>query len=494
MEQAQGWSASLMGAGASFFEGVEGAGNAVAGGITDMAGDAVDYGQGVVDQGVQMGNDAMDYGQSRGNDALEYGHGVIDEGVAMVGEGLEQGQEAAGQAVDVMRDIGEKTNEGKIPAEVAYEMWNENGIANADTDAICKIPTHDILLEEMAHNYAYGGWRYADPEVLASWGYAELDEIDDPDTGFYCIGFLALPGGPPEGPAKEALKGSTLRSVLAFRGTEPADLGDVGDDLNEEGVGSYQYTANEGKIAALLAALGGKVDVTGHSLGGALAQLAASRNASSIGRVVTFQAPGINEDDAEKLDEAGVDSTHYRSKGDWVPAGGETLTTGKITTIDMAGLDTADGHLDSPLAHANAAKRDAGDSSYLPGVAKTDQEDFSSEIVGVDSVEHSYEDEDWVDWGGEMFRTGVGMAIDGAAPISIQGNNTHGDDYARVWEDMRDKIDDGKIDVVGARALIATEQSLTDEQRDSMGEKIATYYREKAERDAGGSVPEAPTS
>ena len=46
---------------------------------------------------------------------------------------------------------------------------------------------------------------------------------------------------------------------------------------------------------------GQKLEVTGHSLGGALAQKAAAEHAASIGAVTTFQAPGVDAADAAKF-------------------------------------------------------------------------------------------------------------------------------------------------------------------------------------------------
>lgn len=63
--------------------------------------------------------------------------------------------------------------------------------------------------------------------------------------------------------------------ILAFRGTEPTSLADLATDAN---MGWPQYEQSRLRISELinkLLAEGGRLDITGHSLGGALAQFAA---------------------------------------------------------------------------------------------------------------------------------------------------------------------------------------------------------------------------
>lgn len=94
-------------------------------------------------------------------------------------------------------------------------------------------------------------------------------------------------------------------------------------DKNEQGVGAWQLKRNISNIQELLTAGGGKRNVTGHSLGGAFAQWAASEMPGMIGRIVTFQAPGISFEATEKLaahdkthPHEAIGSTHYEAEGD----------------------------------------------------------------------------------------------------------------------------------------------------------------------------------
>src|SRR5688572_28328865 len=116
-----------------------------------------------------------------------------------------------------------------------------------------------------------------------------------------------------------------MSPVIAFRGT--ANMAGVLDDANLEGVGTYQFAIDEVKVANMMASLSarGQVACVGHSLGGALAQISASKYPGVTGEIVTFQSPGVGGDTAKKVDdfnakhEDDIESTHYRVSGDLVP-------------------------------------------------------------------------------------------------------------------------------------------------------------------------------
>lgn len=179
--------------------------------------------------------------------------------------------------------------------------------------------------------------RLAFQELLTSWGYqstvSEDQEIIDPETGLYAVRFDPLEG--------EA--GQGRNSVVAFRGTEAVrgdefDLdnpfsafNDVVADLGPS-VGSSQYDPNKEAIAALIG--GGTEDavLTGHSLGGYLAQRAASDNADAVRELVTFQAGGIDEADAHRFEAANADGhadvRHHQTNWDLVHRAGEDRIDG----------------------------------------------------------------------------------------------------------------------------------------------------------------------
>ena len=70
-------------------------------------------------------------------------------------------------------------------------------------------------------------------------------------------------------------KDNTQDYIISFRGTETDQLNDIATDLN---LGWPQYSASRERIQSEINKLlerGGNVEITGHSLGGALAQFAA---------------------------------------------------------------------------------------------------------------------------------------------------------------------------------------------------------------------------
>lgn len=175
-------------------------------------------------------------------------------------------------------------------------------------------------------------------------------------------------------------KGSKHREVVvAFRGTEGMQFNPFGENTSQSAIdttigdfafiptGYAQANLNMDLMALVLGQAAGRapdgLTLVGHSLGGALAQLAAVRFKELVGRVVTFQAPAIEREDAQKLDEynaqhkhAAVEATHYRVAGDVVPLAGEQMLSGDIFTFDRneTGAVAWNGQL-GPLVAAGGA-------------------------------------------------------------------------------------------------------------------------------------------
>jgi pimeloyl-ACP methyl ester carboxylesterase len=96
----------------------------------------------------------------------------------------------------------------------------------------------------------------------------------------------------------------------------------------------------------------GKVDVVGHSLGGALAQLTAANFSQFIQTVVTFNSPGIDNASVQKLRDTGnyLNVHHYIVAGDLVSYGGEQFLPGNVVEISGSPLiNDAASKLLSPL-------------------------------------------------------------------------------------------------------------------------------------------------
>ncbi|MEG4209290.1 calcium-binding protein [Microcoleus sp. S13_B4] len=161
---------------------------------------------------------------------------------------------------------------------------------------------------------------------LTAAGYQIDRTFDDPGTGFHAIGLISTtPDKPP---------------VLVFRGTDSPT-----DDLanaDKRGVGFNQFEANKQALGNWLTQIGQDTaknprrlppDLLGHSLGGALTQLAATEFTSAIGDVVTFNSPGVSQSTVNTFKQkvgAGKNVTHYIVSGDFVSLGGEAFLPGKV--------------------------------------------------------------------------------------------------------------------------------------------------------------------
>ena len=161
---------------------------------------------------------------------------------------------------------------------------------------------------------------------LSAAGYQIDRTFDDPGTGFHAIGLISTtPDKPP---------------VLVVRGTDsPVD--DIAN-ADPRGAGFNQFEANKQALGNWLTQISQDTtknpnrlppDVLGHSLGGALTQLAATEFTSAIGDVVTFNSPGIARNTVNTFTQkagAGKNVTHYIVSGDFVSLGGEAFLPGQV--------------------------------------------------------------------------------------------------------------------------------------------------------------------
>jgi len=263
------------------------------------------------------------------------------------------------------------------------ELLSDPARLPALLDATAEVPDQDVIYEQLALAGAHGG---LGAEQLRAWGYREGPVVENAGTGLRAVLYLPLPGALDRastlGRRLADLHGAALRPVMAFRGA--VDRPGAQADLHAEGVGSYQFAANEADILTALRGPGLRVDVVGHGLGGALAQLAACRSPQAVGRVVTYQAPAVDQADADDLrawnarSPAGqeVRSTHHRMEGDPSALPGEELTTGEVYDFDAAGRDAAPGAAARPLAWLDAAR-----GRRVPGVQDADGQPAEDRLV-----------------------------------------------------------------------------------------------------------------
>lgn len=318
------------------------------------------------------------------------------------------------------------------------------------------IPTQDIVYEQLAHAGAYGK---LDNNKLEAWGYQEAQVIDDTATGFRGVLYTPLAqGNGPKAKIAKAIHGGKAAPVLALRGT--ANMKGVQDDVNKNGVGSYQFRANRATIAQMLGVAGGDAVVCGHSLGGALAQLTAV-HLSGVGRVVTFQSPGIAQEDADafkkkqstKDENDRIKSTHYRKDGDIVHAAGDALTDGDVFKFHARGVDNPMAHTHFPLARLNEAR-----GGLVPGVTGKGQEAATENLTRVERTTTDEEKGDLTN----RFAEGGRKVLGGMLRKDNQ------DAYTELWKSTEMMVESGSYSATRIEAVIDASNSISIEQKSRM--------------------------
>jgi hypothetical protein len=203
--------------------------------------------------------------------------------------------------------------------------------------------------------------------------------------------------------------------VVAFRGTVPSRVNTLIADVDPRGIGVYQFRPNQELIHGAMqqAATRGPVVSSGHSLGGALAQMAAIAWPDLVSRIITFQAPGVEREAVAKLNQYNaenpdqqIESSHHRVDGDLIPLGGEELTPGTIHIHQLDSRNPLTKHLTFPLAQEELAQ-----GNVLPVQDPDQRVTFDRSINTADDNKPR-----WV----EALRKGVGYPIFGIGG-AIQG-------------------------------------------------------------------------
>lgn len=297
------------------------------------------------------------------------------------------------------------------------ELTNQPAVATAAPQEReqPELATSDTVIEQLAHGMVDKELDDNAEKYLADNGYRALPVIRGAHE-FVMRTFLPTVAG--------------KAPIVSFRGTVPTKVETIIADLDPTGIGMYQFNPNrpmiEGQMQA--AATHGKVISAGHSLGGALAQIAAATFAGCVSRIVTFQAPGVSREMAQKLvdhneqnpDDA-IDSSHHRVENDLVPMGGQALTPGTIHNHQMQGgsrlsRNPLAAHLSMPLAQEAAAQ---GEQLPVPG-----NEGQGMAATGDVSTEQDNADKSQLI---EHARTGLGHLVYGTgALIHGAGNMIRG--------------------------------------------------------------------
>ncbi len=124
--------------------------------------------------------------------------------------------------------------------------------------------------------------------------------------------------------------------VLAIRGTEFSSGKDLLSDTETEGVGYNQFTNNKAAVNQWLSEVTNPVsgltlrpNITGHSLGGALSQWVGGSYTGQLGKIVTFNSPGISQQPGINFNATNnLGVTHYITSADLVSIAGSKYLSG----------------------------------------------------------------------------------------------------------------------------------------------------------------------
>ncbi|OOV11351.1 hypothetical protein BXU09_19995 [Deinococcus sp. LM3] len=220
-------------------------------------------------------------------------------------------------------------------AQLTYDAFLENiaigmGYENVTGDAL---EGKEAFEDERRHGQPAA--------LLAYFGYSAGDAIH----GKWGLDFRVFTPIPGRAKYKDV--------IVAWRGTEGVTIDlknnkagvidtKIGD-FAPGSIGYYQIQQNEDLISAQLAKAraAGPILMVGHSLGGGLAQLAATLYPQYARTVVTFQGANIDEKDVARLEvynkanpQLAITSRHYRADGDVVPTSGDRGLPGQIHYFD----------------------------------------------------------------------------------------------------------------------------------------------------------------
>lgn len=196
----------------------------------------------------------------------------------------------------------------------------------------------------------------AGPLILGRWGFQMRTFTPVPGKARWphpIVSFRGTEGvkydplGDNAAKTAKAKGGSVAEQAQARREGIEGTVDTIMGDLSPKQVGWYHVQPNEDLILANLQRLKGKAVSTGHSLGGAIAQLVPALHPEYFDSVVTFQAANIDKAEVAKMRQhnAGegkadpVLARHYRVEGDIVPTAGQQALDGQITYFDRVSRD-----------------------------------------------------------------------------------------------------------------------------------------------------------
>lgn len=174
-------------------------------------------------------------------------------------------------------------------------------------------------LSRIAYERLYGEWPRSERDWLDENGFEHIRYYEGQmDLEFHTFRRRNGSGAP----------------IIAFRGS--TSFGDMFQDIVTDlpSVGHTQFHSNIDMIRGAVEELGTPCIALGHSLGGALAQLAAIYLTERVSQVITFSSTGVNTTNMRVLSRAGVPqerlpwSAHWSTEGDTAPIAGNYFTPG----------------------------------------------------------------------------------------------------------------------------------------------------------------------
>ena len=228
------------------------------------------------------------------------------------------------------------------------------GIAYEDKKYFEELGDFEFSLSETS----VGGSKLAPGDYVLGYSYRVDEVFRDDQTGFFAVGLI---------PSNR----EDLSPVLAVRGTD--DLPDLLQDINPNGVGIDQFLNNRDKVENWLDKVSSIAlpDITGHSLGGALAQRIAAdytKKDNKIGQVITFNSPGINYVNLATFRPENIEGiTHYVVVGDLGSLAGQAFLPGNVVLLNWPDIYT------NPAVGLNLIKKHQGVDRLDPDRISTDK-------------------------------------------------------------------------------------------------------------------------
>jgi hypothetical protein len=215
---------------------------------------------------------------------------------------------------------GGQASYAQAKSNASLVQAKHNGQKRNHKDENTKVNWH-VMYHDIAKRIAYAGKidKKKYPRIADLWHARPVKGRD---------GFMAVVLTP---------RRDGLPTIVAFTGTD--DPLDLFADLHPSGVGYQQFKRNTPWIERAIKGAKQPLVLTGHSLGGGLAQMAAATFGAkySIAEVVTFQSSGIPAHLKRKFEAIGKgkkpETTHWVAENDAVNVAGQTKLAGDTYTV-----------------------------------------------------------------------------------------------------------------------------------------------------------------